>query len=159
MIIIMQKSAKEEDIAVVEKILSNQGIHSERLIGEKQTVVGIIGASHGIDISAFSSLQGVQEVVRVNSPIKLASRGAHPEDTVITFSDGTRIGGDAPSVVIAGPCSVESEDQLRRTAELIRKNGVRFLRGGAFKPRTSPYSFQGLGFDGLELLKIVKPLL
>ena len=115
----MQKSAREEDITVVEKILSNQGIHSERLIGEKQTVVGIIGASHGIDISAFSSLQGVQEVVRVNSPIKLASRGVHPDDTVITFSDGTRIGGDAPSVVIAGPCSVESEDQLRRTAELI----------------------------------------
>ncbi len=155
MIIIMHKSAGEADITHVEKILSNQGIHSERLIGEKQTVVGIIGASHGIDISAFTSLPGVQEVVRVNSPIKLASRGAHPEDTVITFSDGTRIGGDAPSVVIAGPCSVESEDQLRRTAELIRKNGVRFLRGGAFKPRTSPYSFQGLGFDGLELLKKV----
>jgi 3-deoxy-7-phosphoheptulonate synthase len=155
MIIIMQKGAGEADIASVEKILSNQGIHSERLIGEKQTVVGIIGASHGLDITSFASLSGVQEVIRVNSPVKLASRLAHPEDTVITFNDGTQIGGNTPSVVIAGPCAVESEDQLRRTADLIRKNGVRFLRGGAFKPRTSPYSFQGLGFDGLELLKKV----
>ena len=151
----MQKGAKETEIASVEKILSNQGIHSERLIGEKQTVVGIIGASHGIDISSFATLDGVQEVIRVNSPIKLASRNAHPDDTVITFSDGTCIGGNSPSVVIAGPCAVESEDQIRRTAELLRKNGVRFLRGGAFKPRTSPYSFQGLGFDGLEILKKV----
>ena len=103
----------------------------------------------------MSSMPGVQEVVRVSSPYKLSSRNGHPEDTVITFPDGTRIGGDAPSVVIAGPCSVESEDQLRRTAEVIRKAGVRFMRGGAFKPRTSPYSFQGLGFDGLELLKKV----
>ncbi|MDP4220313.1 MAG: 3-deoxy-7-phosphoheptulonate synthase [Bacteroidota bacterium] len=155
MIIIMQKNAKDAEIAHVEKILSNQGIHSERLIGEKQTVVGIIGASHGLDISTFSSMAGVQEVIRVTSPVRLASRLTHPEDTVITFSDGTSIGGSSPSVVIAGPCAVESEDQLRRTAELVRKNGVRFLRGGAFKPRTSPYSFQGLGFDGLELLKKV----
>ena len=155
MIIIMQKGARESDIAKVEKILSGQGIHSERLVGEKQIVIGIIGASHGIDISTFASLSGVQEVMRVHSPLKLTSRLAHPEDSVITFSDGTSIGGDSPSVVIAGPCAVESEDQLRRTAELVRKNGVRFLRGGAFKPRTSPYSFQGLGFDGLELLKKV----
>ena len=90
MIIIMQKDAREADIASVEKILSNQGIHSERLIGEKQTVVGIIGASHGLDISSFTSLAGVQEVIRVNSPVKLASRTAHPEDTVITFNDGTK---------------------------------------------------------------------
>ena len=151
----MQKGAKEADILKVEKILSTQGIRSERLVGEKQTVIGIIGATHGLDVSSLASLEGIQEVLRVTSPVKLASRSVHPEDTVITFSDGTRIGGDAPSVVIAGPCSVESEDQLRRTAELIRKNGVRFLRGGAFKPRTSPYSFQGLGFDGLELLKKV----
>ncbi|MEI8133986.1 MAG: 3-deoxy-7-phosphoheptulonate synthase [bacterium] len=155
MIIIMQSNAKESEISKVEKILSQQGIHSERLIGEKQTVVGIIGASHGLDITAFESLSGVQEVIRVNSPTKLASRVSHPEDTVITFSDGTSIGGNSPSVVIAGPCAVESEDQLRRTAEIVRKNGVRFLRGGAFKPRTSPYSFQGLGFDALEILKKV----
>src|SRR5579872_6496062 len=104
MIIIMQKDAREVDIANVEKILSHQGIHSQRLIGERQTVVGIIGASHGLDISTFESLNGVQEVMRVTSPLKLASRSLHPEDTIITFNDGTRIGGDAPSVVIAGPC-------------------------------------------------------
>ena len=155
MIIIMQKSARESDILRIEKILTAQGVHTQRLVGDKQIVIGIIGAGHGLDISSFSTLPGVQEVARVTSPLKISSRISHPEDTIITFSDGTHIGGNAPSVVIAGPCAVESEDQLRRTAELIRKNGVRFLRGGAFKPRTSPYSFQGLGFDGLELLKKV----
>ncbi len=151
----MQKSARESDILRIEKILTAQGVHTQRLVGDKQIVIGIIGAGHGLDISSFSTLPGGQEVARVTSPLKLSSAISHPEDTIITFSDGTHIGGNAPSVVIAGPCAVESEDQLRRTAELIRKNGVRFLRGGAFKPRTSPYSFQGLGFDGLELLKKV----
>ncbi len=155
MIIIMNKNAREADIVRVEKILSQQGIRSERLTGEKQVVIGIIGASNGLDISVVTTLEGVQDVVRVTSPIKLASRLQHPEDTVITFADGTKIGGTAPAIVIAGPCSVESADQLRRTAEFVRSSGVRFLRGGAFKPRTSPYSFQGLGFDGLELLKKV----
>ncbi|MBS1902968.1 MAG: 3-deoxy-7-phosphoheptulonate synthase [Bacteroidetes bacterium] len=155
MIIIMERGARESDTAHVEKILSQQGIRSERLNGEKQVVIGIIGATNGLDVTALESLDGVQSVVRVSSPLKLVSRAHHPQDTVITFSDGTRIGGSAPSIVIAGPCSVESADQLRRTAELIRSSGVRFLRGGAFKPRTSPYSFQGLGFDGLELLRKV----
>ncbi len=151
----MQRGATREEVIGIEKLLQQQGIRSERLTGEKQTVIAIIGASNGLDISSFASLPGVQDVVRVSNPLKLVSRTTHPEDTVITFSDGTKIGGNAPSVMIAGPCSVESEDQLRRTAEMIRKNGVRFFRGGAFKPRTSPYSFQGLGFDGLELLKKV----
>ena len=151
----MERSARESDIRRVEKILAQQGIRAERLVGEKQTVIGIIGASNGLDISSLGSLEGVQEVVRITSQLRLASRAHHPEDTVITFSDGTKIGAGHPAVVIAGPCSVESSDQLRRTAELVRSSGVRFLRGGAFKPRTSPYSFQGLGFDGLELLKKV----
>ncbi len=151
----MKKEAREADLQRIEKLLMHQGIRSERLSGEKQTIIGIIGASNGLDISALSTLEGVQDVVRVSSPLRLASRAHHPEDTVITFSDGTKIGGTAPAIVIAGPCSVESADQLRRTAELVRSSGVRFFRGGAFKPRTSPYSFQGLGFDGLELLKKV----
>jgi 3-deoxy-7-phosphoheptulonate synthase len=155
MIIIMERAAHENDISRVEKILSQQGIRCERLVGEKQVVIGIIGATNGLDITALGSLDGVHDILRVTSPLKLASRSQHPEDTVITFSDGTQIGGAAPSIVIAGPCSVESADQLRRTAELIRSSGVRFLRGGAFKPRTSPYSFQGLGFDGLEILRKV----
>lgn len=155
MIIIMERGAHETDISRVEKILSQQGIRSERLVGEKHVVIGIIGATNGLDVTALGSLEGVHDIMRVTSPLKLASRSHHPEDTVITFSDGTRIGGSAPSVMIAGPCSVESADQLRRTAELVRSSGVRFLRGGAFKPRTSPYSFQGLGFDGLEILRKV----
>jgi 3-deoxy-7-phosphoheptulonate synthase len=155
MIVVMQRGAAEEAVAAVENILAHQGIRTERLIGEKQVVIAVIGPFNGLDVTSLSSLAGVQEVVRVSSPLKLVSRAHHPEDTVITFPDGTRFGGSNPSVMIAGPCSIESEDQLRRSAELIRKNGVRFLRGGAFKPRTSPYSFQGLGFDGLEILKKV----
>jgi 3-deoxy-7-phosphoheptulonate synthase len=108
-----------------------------------------------LDITSLASLEGVQDVLRVSNPLKLVSRASHPEDTVITFPDGVKIGGNNPSIMIAGPCSIESEDQLRRVAEHVRKNGCRFLRGGAFKPRTSPYSFQGLGFDGLELMKKV----
>lgn len=155
MIIVMHRGAAEGQIAAIEKILVSQGIRSERLVGEKQVVIAIIGPSNGLDISSLASLDGVQDVLRVSNPLKLVSRTSHPEDTVITFPDGVKIGGNNPSIMIAGPCSVESEDQLHRVAEHVRKNGVRFLRGGAFKPRTSPYSFQGLGFDGLELLKKV----
>lgn len=155
MIIVMQRSATEAQINRVLHFLTSRSVRVERMTGQQQTIIGIIGGSQGLDISSMSTMEGVQDVVRVSSPYKLSARTTHPEDTVITFSDGTKIGGNAPSIVIAGPCSVESEDQLMRTAECIRKNGVRFMRGGAFKPRTSPYSFQGLGFDGLELLKRV----
>ncbi|HET6513123.1 MAG TPA: 3-deoxy-7-phosphoheptulonate synthase [Candidatus Kapabacteria bacterium] len=155
MVIIMQKGATEAQIGSVQKYLSSRGIRVERMDGQQQTVFGIIGGSQGIDLSSLSSKEGVQDVIKVSSPYKHTSRIVHPEDTVITFPDGIKIGGNNPSVVIAGPCSVESEDQLRRTAEQVRKNGVRFMRGGAFKPRTSPYSFQGLGFDALDLLKKV----
>lgn len=155
MIIVMHRGAAEVHIAAIEKILTAQGIRCERLVGEKQVVIAVIGPSNGLDITSLASLSGVQDVLRVSNPLKLVSRASHPEDTVITFPDGVKIGGNNPSIMIAGPCSVESEDQLHRVAEHVRKNGVRFLRGGAFKPRTSPYSFQGLGFDGLELLKKV----
>jgi len=155
MIIVMQRGATEREIQDVTKYLTSRGISANRMTGQQQTVLGIVGTTQGYDVSAMSSMPGVQEVIRVSSPYKLSSRSGHPADTVVTMPDGTAIGGTAPSIVIAGPCSVESEDQLRRTAEVIRKTGVRFMRGGAFKPRTSPYSFQGLGFDGLELLKKV----
>lgn len=155
MIIVMQRGASEEHIAQLIKFLTSLGINVERMSGQQQTIIGIIGSSNGLDIQSMSTMDGVQDVVRVSSPYKLTSRTSHPADTIITFADGTRIGGNAPSIVIAGPCSVESEDQLRRTAECVRKTGGRFLRGGAFKPRTSPYSFQGLGFDGLEMLRKV----
>jgi 3-deoxy-7-phosphoheptulonate synthase len=151
----MHRGAAERDIQQAAKHLTSRGIRVERLDGHEQTILGILGGSGGYDVGSMAAMPGVQEVVRVSTPYRLSSRNAHPDDTVITLPDGTRIGGDAPSIVIAGPCSVESEDQLRRTAECIRKSGVRFMRGGAFKPRTSPYSFQGLGFDGLEMLKKV----
>ncbi len=155
MIIVMQRGASEPQIEHLTKYLASRGILAERMDGHEQTVIGIVGSNGGYDIASLSAMSGVQEVVRVSTPYRLSARTSHVEDTVIKMPDGTCIGGNAPSIVIAGPCSVESEDQLRRTAECIRKAGVRFIRGGAFKPRTSPYSFQGLGFDGLELLKKV----
>ena len=155
MIIVMQRGATEPQIQQITKHLASRGINATRMDGHTQTIIAIVGGTAGYDISSMDTMDGVQDVLKVSSPLRLSSRSTHPEDTVITMGDGTQIGGQAPSIVIAGPCSVESEDQLRRTAECIRKAGVRFIRGGAFKPRTSPYSFQGLGFDGLELLKRV----
>jgi 3-deoxy-7-phosphoheptulonate synthase len=153
MIVIMHRGAKESSVLKIEELLHSQGIRSERLTGEKQTVIAIIGPTNGLDISSLATYEDVQDVVRVSNPYRLVHRTATKTETIITFPDGTRLGGDNPTIMMAGPCSVESEQQLYRTAELIRKSGVRFLRGGAFKPRTSPYSFQGLGFDGLELLR------
>ncbi len=155
MIIVMHRGATEPEIQHITKHLTSRGVNVERTTGKQQTILTVIGGSSGNDIASMAAMPGVQEVVRVSSPYRLSARTGHPEDTVITMTDGTSIGGKAPAIVIAGPCSVESEDQLRRTAECIRKAGVRFMRGGAFKPRTSPYAFQGLGFDGLELLKKV----
>jgi 3-deoxy-7-phosphoheptulonate synthase len=151
----MQRGASEAQIQHISKYLTSRGIHAERTDGQDQTVFGIVGKSGGYDLNAMAAMPGVQDVVRISTPYRLSARTGKAEDTVITMTDGTQIGGNAPSIMIAGPCSVESEDQLRRTAEYVRNLGVRFLRGGAFKPRTSPYSFQGLGFDGLELLKKV----
>src|SRR5688500_16660154 len=111
MVIIMQKGATEAQISSIQKYLSSRGIRVERMDGQQQTVFGIIGGSQGIDLSSLSSKEGVQDVIKVSSPYKHTSRIVHPEDTVITFPDGIKIGGNNPSVVIAGPCSVESEDQ------------------------------------------------
>ena len=108
MIIVMQRGASEAEIARIMKFLTSLGIHVERMTGQQQTILGIIGSSNGLDVQSMSTMEGVQDVVRVSSPYKLTSRQAHPADTVVTFGDGTRIGGNAPSVVIAGPCSVES---------------------------------------------------
>ena len=152
MIVAMQETATEEQIAHVIEHLVRMGFSVHRTTGVRQTVLAAVGARVDFDTRNLEVLTGVQEVHRISAPYKLAGRSFRPEGTIIQFSNGLRIGGNEV-VVIAGPCSVESREQLFTVAEQITKAGARMLRGGAFKPRTSPYSFQGLGLDALKLLR------
>jgi 3-deoxy-7-phosphoheptulonate synthase len=148
--IIMKADATPQQVqAVVEKVKS-VGLSVHRSQGVEATVIGAIGETHNIPTEQFEGLDGVDVVKRITQPFKLASRQFHPENSVFPL-DGFQIGGDE-IVMIAGPCSVESRSQLLETAHAVREAGAHALRGGVFKPRTSPYSFQGLGEKGLELL-------
>jgi len=152
MIVAMQDTASEEQIQHVIEHLVRMGFSVHRTTGERQTVLAAVGARIDFDIRNLEVLNGVQQVHRISEPYKLAGRGFRPDGTVIEFSNGLKIGADEV-VVMAGPCSVESREQLFTVAEMISKAGARVLRGGAFKPRSSPYSFQGMGEQGLKLLR------
>ncbi|MFQ5632819.1 MAG: N-acetylneuraminate synthase family protein, partial [bacterium] len=151
MVIVMREKATEEQIqSVISKLVDlNFDIH--RSTGVNKTVLGAIGDTRNIDKRNIEVLDGVSEVVRITEPYKLVSRTFHPEDTVIKIRD-VKIGGDEV-VVMAGPCSIESKEQIETIAAAVKKAGAKILRGGAFKPRTSPYSFQGLGEEGLRLMR------
>jgi 3-deoxy-7-phosphoheptulonate synthase len=152
MIVAMQEAASEEQIQKVIERLVNMGFEVHRSTGEHQTVLGAVGERREFDIRDIEVLSGVSEVHRISSPYKLVARTFRPEGTVVKFANGVSIGGDEV-VVMAGPCSVESRDQLFAVGESVSRSGARFLRGGAFKPRSSPYSFQGLGEEALKLLR------
>ena len=152
MIVAMQESASEDQIQHVIDRLVRLGFEIHRSTGARQTVLGGVGVPHDFDTREVEMLPGVQEVHRITSPYKLAGRSFRPEGTVVKFPNGIQIGGKK-IVVMAGPCSVESREQLFTVAEQIGKAGARVLRGGAFKPRSSPYSFQGLGVEGLKLMR------
>jgi 3-deoxy-7-phosphoheptulonate synthase len=152
MIIAMQESASEEQIQQVIEHLVKMGFEVHRSTGARQTVLGAVGARSDFDIRNLEMFSGVQEVHRISSPYKLAGRSFRPEGTIVKFANGLAIGGN-DVVTMAGPCSVESRDQIFSTAAVVAKAGARVLRGGAFKPRSSPYSFQGMGEDGLKLLR------
>ena len=154
MIVAMQDAASEDQIQRVIDQLVHFGFEVHRSTGARQTVLGGVGVPHDFDTREVEMLPGVQEVHRITSPYKLAGRNFRPEGTVVKFANGIEIGGKK-IVVMAGPCSVESRDQLFTVAEQVSKAGARVLRGGAFKPRSSPYSFQGLGLEGLKLLREV----
>ncbi|HET7442293.1 MAG TPA: 3-deoxy-7-phosphoheptulonate synthase [Terriglobales bacterium] len=152
MIVAMQESAAEEQIQQVIDHLVKLGFEVHRSTGVRQTVLGAVGAQVDFDIRNIELLPGVQDVHRISSPYKLAGRTFRPEGTIIKLPNGLEIGG--PQVVtMAGPCSAESREQLFSTAECVANAGARVLRGGAFKPRSSPYSFQGMGEDGLKLMR------
>jgi 3-deoxy-7-phosphoheptulonate synthase len=151
MVVVMEKRATEKQIEHVIKSLNSFGFDVHRSTGESQTVLGAIGVKPEFDIRQVQVLPGVAQVYRITEPFKLASRAFHPEDSVIEFGK-VKVGGKSV-VVMAGPCSVESREQIFTIAKQVKEYGATFLRGGAFKPRTSPYSFQGLGEDGLKLLR------
>jgi len=150
MMIIMKANATPQQVeAVIEKVKS-AGLNVHLSQGIEATIIGAIGETHSIPTERFEGLEGVDTVQRITQPYKLASRQFHPEDSVISLS-GFNVGGNEIAV-IAGPCSVESRSQIMETAIAVKEAGASALRGGVFKPRTSPYSFQGLGEEGLELL-------
>ncbi len=150
MVVVMQERATEAQIELVVARLVEMGMDVHRSTGVTRTVLGAVGQGQP-DPRLIEIMDGVHEVLRISSPYKLASRTFKPEDTVIAVGD-TRIGGDEV-IVMAGPCSAESEKQVRTTAAAVRRAGATLFRGGAFKPRSSPYSFQGLGEEGLRLLR------
>jgi len=154
MIIIMKMKTAQENIDAVVNRVENQGFKTHLSQGEERTIIGIIGDERQLDQSAISRMNGVDRVVPVLRPYKLASRDFQPEDSKIPING--HVFGDKKVIVMAGPCAVESLAQMQETAEAIKHAGAHLLRGGAFKPRTSPYSFQGMGEEGLKIMAQVR---
>jgi 3-deoxy-7-phosphoheptulonate synthase len=151
MIVAMQEKATEEQIDFVIEVMVEAGVGVHRTTGATQTILAGVGPTASIDLTKFENLPGVLHVHRISSPYKLAGRGFRPEGTVVEFANGVKLGG-AQVVVMAGPCSIENEAQIFETAKRVKAAGASFLRGGAYKPRSSPYSFQGMGIPGLKLM-------
>ncbi|MGN0025628.1 MAG: 3-deoxy-7-phosphoheptulonate synthase [Clostridium sp.] len=154
MVIILKPKTKEEEIRKLTEELEGQGVKVNPVIGSDLIILGLVGDTSKIDSRKIEANDVVEKVMHVQEPFKKANRLFHPDNSIIKVGN-SEIGGNKIAM-IAGPCSVESEEQLTFVAEEVKKLGANFLRGGAFKPRTSPYSFQGLKYDGLELLKIAR---
>ncbi len=154
MVIIMKLTASDAEIKKVKSIIEAKGLKTNISKGKKYCIIGAIGDTSILDKGKIQSLNGVERIMKVQEPFKKANRIFKPEDTIIKINDSI-VGGNRLGI-IAGPCSVESEEQIVEVAKRVKKAGANFLRGGAFKPRTSPYSFQGLELEGLKLLKIAK---
>src|SRR5947207_10438898 len=151
MVVVMRERASDAQVQSVIAKLTEMGFDVHRSTGALRTVLGAVGGSRQFDTALIEVLDGVQEVLRITEPYKLASRTFRPENTVITIGD-LRVGGDEV-IVMAGPCSAETEEQVETTTAAVKRAGAKVLRGGAFKPRSSPYSFQGLGEEGLRMLR------
>ena len=154
MIIVLKNDTNKEDVDRVKQIVIEKGLSVNVVTGTEQTIVGVIGDTTKIDPRLIEVDVAVDHVMRVSEPYKLANRAFHPNDTIIKVGD-VEIGGDN-FVMIAGPCSVESEEQIIEVAKAVKASGAHILRGGAFKPRTSPYAFQGMGSNALDLLVAAK---
>jgi 3-deoxy-7-phosphoheptulonate synthase len=151
MIVAMQEMATEEQIDFVIEAMVEAGVGVHRTTGATQTILAGVGPTATIDLTKFEILPGVLHVHRISSPYKLAGRGFRPEGTVVEFANGVKLGGEQV-IVMAGPCSIENEAQIFETAKRVKRAGASFLRGGAYKPRSSPYAFQGMGVPGLKLM-------
>ena len=151
MIVAMQEQATEDQIDFVIEAMVEAGVGVHRTTGATQTILAGVGPTATIDLTKFENLPGVLRVHRISSPYKLAGRGFRPEGTVIEFANGVKLGGEQV-IVMAGPCSIENEAQIVETAKRVKAAGASFLRGGAYKPRSSPYAFQGMGIPGLKLM-------
>ena len=154
MIVVLKQKANQEQLDGLISWLKSKNVSVHTTVGEAHTILGLVGDTSKLDIDLISALDIVEDVKRVQEPYKNANRKFHPEDTVIHVGN-TSIGGGTLTIM-AGPCSVESEEQVVAIARAVKASGATMLRGGAFKPRTSPYSFQGLGAAGLEFLKIAR---
>ena len=154
MLVIMKNDATEEQVKAVIREIETLGYRGIPIPGAQRTAVCIIGNQGTVEDSRLLALNGVKETIRVTKPYKLVSRETHPQPTIITIGN-VMIGGEKP-VIMAGPCAIESEKQALTIASLVKQYGAQVFRGGAFKPRTSPYSFQGLGEEGLKILKKVR---
>lgn len=154
MLIVMKADATEQEVQAVVGVITELGLRAHPMPGATRTAIGITGNQGAVDVSRFENLPGVAEAIRVSKPYKLISLDLRPEKTVVRIGDAT-IGGEELAI-IAGPCAIESRAQAFAIAEAVRRSGARFFRGGAYKPRTSPYAFQGLGEEGLKILAEVR---
>jgi 3-deoxy-7-phosphoheptulonate synthase len=151
MIVAMQEKATEEQIDAVIGAMAEAGVDVHRTTGATQTILAAVGSTASLDLSKFEVYPGVLHVHRISAPYKLAGRAFRPEGTVVKFSNGATIGGQQVAI-IAGPCAIENREQIFEIAAAVKAAGGGFMRGGAFKPRSSPYAFQGLGIPGLQLM-------
>ena len=154
MVIVLKPHASKQRIEELVYEIENKGLTVEKVIGSDYTILGLVGDTASIDIESLKVNEIVHKAMRIQEPFKRANRLFHPKSSVIKVDDREFGGGDIG--VIAGPCSVDSEEQIVLIAQKVKEAGASYLRGGAFKPRTSPYSFQGLGYEGLELLRLAK---
>jgi 3-deoxy-7-phosphoheptulonate synthase len=151
MLIVMERGATREQIHAVNEAVKALGLIPQPIPGETRVAIGVLGNQGYVDEEPFRDLPGIQELIHVTKPFKLVSRDFHPADTVVSVG-GVTLGWGQEPVVIAGPCAVESRDQVLAAARAVKAAGARILRGGAFKPRTGPHTFQGLGYEGLTYL-------
>lgn len=152
MLVVMNLDATEEQIKAVEERILSFGLGAHLSRGAERTIIGAVGKKMGMEKGVLETLAGVSEILLISKPYKLVSREFKQEDTIVQVGENILIGGHNPAVIMAGPCSIENKEHILEVAREAKKAGANMLRGGAFKPRTSPYSFQGLGIEGLKYL-------
>src|SRR5881628_3826591 len=155
MLIVMNASAGKAEIDNVVRVVESLGFRAHVMPGANRTAIGVTGNQGAVDLSHFENLPGVSEAIRVTKPYKLISLDLRPDRTVVDLGDGARI-GDGSLAIIAGPCAIENSKQAFAIADVVQRSGAKFFRGGAFKPRTSPYAFSGLGEPGLKILAEIR---